>query len=182
MNKLRILQYNVQKSKRVIEPLLAEDQTRSYDIIAIQEPWRNPNQNRTYCPSASGFIPAYDDCERRSCFLVHKDLDKSTWSIEFPSPDIAVLNLRTNDHCIWIYSVYSEPPGSYTTTQYNTPITLLPNCLSRYREHIILGDFNLHHPMWCGVQNPTTHLAAGPLAQIITSYELSLATLKGAVT
>ena len=57
-----------------MEPLLAKDRTRLYDVIAIQEPWRNPNQNRTYYPTASSFIPAYDDYERRSCFLIYKDL------------------------------------------------------------------------------------------------------------
>jgi hypothetical protein len=35
MNSLRILQYNVRKSKRVIEPLLAEDQVALYNIITI---------------------------------------------------------------------------------------------------------------------------------------------------
>jgi hypothetical protein len=182
MNRLRILQYNVQKSKKVMEPLLAESRTQSYDIIVIQEPWRNPNQNCTYCPSASAFIPAYDDCKRRSCFLVHKGLDASTWSVEFPTPDLAVLNLNTSEYCMWIYSVYSEPPGSYTVTKYDTPITLLPDLLNRDGEHIILGDLNLHHPMWCGVRNPTAHLAAEPLAQLAASYRLLLATPKGAAT
>jgi hypothetical protein len=75
MNSLRILQYNVRKSKRVIEPLLAEDQVALYNIIAIQEPWKNPTANRTYCPSAADFTPAYDDYKRRACFLIHKRLD-----------------------------------------------------------------------------------------------------------
>jgi hypothetical protein len=38
MNRLQILQYNVRKSKKVIEPLLADPQTQSYDVIALQEP------------------------------------------------------------------------------------------------------------------------------------------------
>jgi endonuclease/exonuclease/phosphatase family metal-dependent hydrolase len=45
----------------------------------------------------------------------------------------------------------------------------------------VIGDFNLYHPMWCGVQNPTFHQAAEPLAQIMSLHELTLATPKGAV-
>ena len=42
-------------------PLLADARTKEYDILAIQEPWQNPFENRTYCPSLSGFVAAYDD-------------------------------------------------------------------------------------------------------------------------
>jgi hypothetical protein len=151
MNRLKILQYNVQKSKKVMEPLLADPRTRTYDIIAIQEPWKNPFQNRTYCLSQSGFIPIYDNPTCRSCFLVNKEVDSTAWIVEYPSPDLSVLHLRTEQSNIWIYNIYSEPPRGYHITEYNSPIPLLDELLQREGEHIILGDFNLHHPVWCGV-------------------------------
>ena len=77
MSRLSILQYNVRKSKKVMEPLLADSAVASYDIIAIQEPWKNPQMNRTYCPAAAGYYSAYDDIEQRCCFLVNKNLDIS---------------------------------------------------------------------------------------------------------
>lgn len=175
MSNLKILQYNVRKSKKVMEPLLADPRTRSYDIIALQEPWRNPNQNRTYCPGSSGFLPAYDDVERRSCFLVNREVDSTIWTVQFPSPDLSVLCLRTEQGNIWIYNVYSEPPGNYQNTEYSTPIPLLEDLLRRDGEHIVLGDFNLHHPTWCGIRNPTQHTAAESLLNILYPNGLSLA-------
>lgn len=40
--RLLILQYNVWNSKTITEALLADSKTREYSILAIQEPWRNP--------------------------------------------------------------------------------------------------------------------------------------------
>ena len=49
MKGLRILQYNVQKSKdKVLIPLFEDKRTTELDIIAIQEPWQNPFQPTTY--------------------------------------------------------------------------------------------------------------------------------------
>src|SRR5438046_41957 len=45
---LRILQYNVIKSKDIVmAPLLHDQQIIEYDLLAIQEPWRNPFDNST---------------------------------------------------------------------------------------------------------------------------------------
>lgn len=128
-----------------MEPLLADPQIQSYDVIALQEPWQNPLQNRTYCPGNSGFISAYDDQQRRCCFLINRRVDNAIWNVHFPSPDLAILNIRTADICIWIYNVYSEPPGGYNIVNYPSPIPLLQNYLQREGEHMVLGDFNLHH-------------------------------------
>ena len=43
---LSILQYNVQKSRAVMAPLLRDPAVLGLDIIAIQEPWRNPHQTQ----------------------------------------------------------------------------------------------------------------------------------------
>ena len=148
MNSLQILQYNVQKSKdKVMSPLLADSRIASYDLIALQEPWQNPHCNRTYCPSALGFMPAYDNRQRRSCFLINRRLDPTVWSVEYPSPDLTVLCLQVEDRTVWIYNIYSPPLGSYTTDHYDTSLTLLPDLLSRDGDHLLLGDFNLHHPL-----------------------------------
>lgn len=165
-----------------MEPMLADDQVGLYDIIALQEPWKNTLENRTYCPRASNFVPAYDDCKRRSCFLVNKNLDTTTWHAEFLGPDLAILNLRLKGTSIWIYNTYSQPPGGYGVTEYPTPIPRLAPLLEREGEHILLGDFNLHHPMWSGVRNPTIHIAAEPLAQLVALHNLSLALPRGEIT
>ena len=165
-----------------MSPLLADSRIASYDLIALQEPWQNPHCNRIYCPSASGFIPAYNNRQRRSCFLINRRLDPAAWSVEYPSPDLAVFCLQAEDRTVWIYNIYSPPPGSYSTVYYDTPIPLLQDLLARHGDHILLGDFNLHHPMWCSIRNPTAHKAADHLIDLILSYDLSLASPKGEVT
>jgi hypothetical protein len=75
---------------------------------------------------------------------------------------------------IWIYSLYSQPPGGYSIRDYNSPILLLENLIRQEGEHIILGDFNLHHPIWSGIQNPTIHEVVEPLVHLITSYDFAL--------
>lgn len=45
---LSILQYNVNKSRtRVTIPLFESDGIINYDILVIQEPWKNPFQATT---------------------------------------------------------------------------------------------------------------------------------------
>lgn len=57
---LSILQYNTQKSrKQVMMPLFDDPQTLLFDIIAIQEPWRNSELLTTYHPHKDQFHLAY---------------------------------------------------------------------------------------------------------------------------
>ncbi len=46
-----------------------------------------------------------------------------------------------------IHNLYSQPPGSLRTTDYNSPIPLLDAALAQPGEHLILGDFNLYYPL-----------------------------------
>jgi hypothetical protein len=59
---------------------------------------------------------------------------------------------------------------------------MLVNLLEQAGEHIVLGDFNLHHPLWCGVRNPAAHKAADQLIDILQIYELNLTLPRGSVT
>jgi hypothetical protein len=47
---------------------------------------------------------------------------------------------------------------------------------------MVLGDFNLHHPLWCGVRTPTLHLAAEPFLDTLQSYDLDLVSPQGIPT
>ena len=78
--------------------------------------------------------------------------------------------------------MYSQPLGGYNVINYPSPILLLDELLVREGEHIVLGDFNLHHPLWSGARNPTEHLAAEGFLQLLRSYDLSLALPQGSVT
>ena len=96
---LRILQYNVQKSRDVVMASLFQDsKILDYDILAIQEPWRNSFIATSYHPLKEHFQLTYlDNTETRVCFYIHKRIDPSTWSVSYVSKDIISLKL-TNRH------------------------------------------------------------------------------------
>ena len=53
---IRILQYNVNKLKnKVLAGLIEDPRRKDFDIIALQEPWRNIYDHAAYNPRASGF-------------------------------------------------------------------------------------------------------------------------------
>ena len=162
-------------------PLLADKATASYDILALQEPWQNPYKNATYYPSSLAFYVAYNNQERQSCFLINKNLNINSWDIDYSGPDVCSLRLQLPDIVLWIHNIYNQPPGSYSTTSSPSSLTLLPGLLAREGEHLVLGDFNLHHPLWSGPRNPAVHLAAEPLVEALLARNMELATPRGMI-
>ena len=72
-NTLFILQYNVRNDRvGTMIPLLADERTRSYDIIAIQESWRNPHAATSLSSHHSGFHLLYrSGADTRVCFYIN---------------------------------------------------------------------------------------------------------------
>ena len=122
----------------------------------FQEPWRNPFINTTYHPLKTHFqLTYFSDAETRVCFYIHKRLDPSTWSVSYISRDIIALTIRSSltGRRICILNVYNEV-GTDTVSVLTDSL----RSLHQYHETIVLGDFNLHHPLWS-----TTHRRAGPV-------------------
>ena len=151
---LRILQYNVNKSKdRVMIPLFKNPLTPAYDILAIQEPWRNPFQHTTNHWLAQHFELSYFPHKKtRVCFFINKRLALSSWSVTIHSIDFSTLKLKTNDdRIIHIHNVYNPCQTSGNLSRLGEIQKVLQE-FSRNIEHILLGDFNLHHPLWGGTE------------------------------
>lgn len=86
-NTLTILQYNVRKSRDIVmATLLRDPRIDSYDILAIQEPWRNPFSETTHHPAKNQFHLCYPDSGEpdpaRVCFFVNKRIDQSKWAFK----------------------------------------------------------------------------------------------------
>ena len=163
MSGLRLTQYNMHKSKkRVQTAFVAEAAKKGCEIIALQEPWQNTHMN-----GSSGFWPAYPkQFQSKACFLLRKTFPLSSWSVEYPAPNIASLTMQINNQTIHIHNVYSKPPGNYTHIDQNSPIFKLSELLKKPGEHVLLGDFNLHHPIWGGPQCLTRHNMADELLRM----------------
>ncbi|KAM3547744.1 hypothetical protein ARSEF4850_009829, partial [Beauveria asiatica] len=179
---LRILQYNVQKSKDIVlASLFSDSRVLEYDILAIQEPWRNPYIDTTYHPLKKHFRLTYlADSGTRVCFYIHRRLDPSTWAVSHISRDIVTFTIHNplTGTSVCIFNVYNEVTTDTLRTLANTL-----RAVDQHHEIIVMGDFNLRHPLWS-----TTHRSAetGPNAQdlliIIEDFELQLLTEPGMPT
>ena len=163
-------------------PLLESRQTQDFDILAIQEPWTNPFQPTTYNPANSQFYLAYPPEAGRACLYINKRLDLNSWQYTSASPDVSTVSLTLKGLTIHIHNLYSQPPGNYRNTTYKTPLTHLPELLQAPGEYIVLGDFNLHHPMWNGPQTVTQHEAADQLLDSVMQANLQLLLPPGSTT
>ena len=154
LDTLRILQYNVWKEKNsTMAPLLHSDVRNMVDIIAIQEPWKNPHHLSTYNPHDSGFHLAFAPTEHTQvCFFINKRIDLDTWEIDdHNNPNIATLTIHT--HCdptpiqLQIHNVYSASPTHQSSMDIPTIETLASQLQATQDDaHIVVEDFNLHHP------------------------------------
>jgi hypothetical protein len=100
---LSILQYNVMRSKDIVMATLLRDQNiLEYDILAIQEPWRNPFISTTYNPISDSFHLFFPqdsrDAPARMCFFINKRLDETTWKITERTRDVCTLTIKCLDH------------------------------------------------------------------------------------
>ena len=180
---LNILQYNTQKSREVMADAFNRHELYQYDVLAIQEPYRNPYQNATYHPAKDRFHLLYFDSENtRTCIFVNTRIDAGTWTVRYVNGDICILQLRTPDKGhLCVYNVYNEP-GAETRTQ---TLEILEQELAKEdsQNHLLLvGDFNLHHPRWSGIRTQRPSREASKLLTIPENYRLCQLTPRGTKT
>lgn len=181
----RTLQYNVNKSRlKVTAPLLQDSSIDIFDIIAIQEPWRNPLNGASYNPGDSGFylVDSREEGSRVCCY-VNKRISIDSWSETFHSKDLVTITLRVacGSRVIHIHNCYN-PPSQHSETEDLGTLAVLPQALSMPGEHILLGDFNLHHPLWGGPSYPHQHPLASTLLSQAREFGVSLALPPGTIT
>ena len=155
------------------------------DFICVQEPWINPYTGGTYCPRSSGYYPVIQSTSTRAraCLLVNQDIDPTTWDTLILEPDLVSIRLRTTEGpTINITSAYLEAP-----TRSQDPLSLsqqLQDLLGArpLEEHLITGDFNLHHPSWGGPACLRPDSQAQELLELTGSFNLTQALPIGTIT
>jgi hypothetical protein len=161
--------------------LFHDNDTSRYDILAIQEPWRNPFIATSYHPFRQHFQIIYlDHPKTRACLYVNRRIDPSTWSTSCISPDLVSIKLshHHSDKTIHIFNVYFEL-GTDTLSVLSSAL----RDLGPQDEAIVVGDFNLHHPLWSAI-----HQRASPgsditqFLTIIEDFQLHLLTVPGTPT
>ena len=185
MNMLKLLQYNVQKSRiGVMIPLIEGNE--QYDIIALQEPWLNPQLQATYCPTSCPYTAVFPRTGRaRTCFLVNKAILVSLWT-QNPAHltlDYCRITLQLPIGPLTIHNIYSPTPLTLYTTEWESPIdSMLEIVHSSAREHLIVGDFNLHHLKWGGDLVEQAHAGAARVVEALETGSLKLLSVPGEPT
>lgn len=133
-------------------PLFEDQRVQDVDILAIQEPWRNPVQATTYHPLKRFFGLVFEDRSNntRVCFFVNKRLALSEWSFTHHTPDLCTLHLKIAElRKIHIHNVYN-PCSSGGDDLSNGSIPNLMKAIQYFPddELLAMGDFNLHHSAW----------------------------------
>jgi hypothetical protein len=182
MSTLRVLQYNVQKSKNGVMIPVLEGQHAPYDVIAFQEPWLNPGVNTTYCPRSCQYnlvFPQHD--QARTCLYINKQIPLTRWHAG-QEPDYCWVRIDFDSGPITIHCVYSETPEAYNTMEWNTPIPRVLNAVQDQGRHLVIGDFNLHHPLWGGPGVSRSHAGAEQVVYYIQTGQLDLLLELGTTT
>ena len=176
---LTILQYNTNKSRdRTQIPFLDNLNPRQHHIVAIQEPAMSPN-TRTTCKSRGYHLLVMPNPLARVCFYVSKALPVQAWQEEHISLDLRTLTIRINHTTLHVHNIYNPNPSDRTQA---SPLPQLPALLQRRGEHILLGDFNLHHAWWAGSPYITQDREADTLINIVQAANLDLALPAGTTT
>ena len=158
---LKILHFNVRRKEAVMAPLLEDDRIKNIDVLAIQEPVRNRANNTSYNPSSSRFHLAHcGDIEARTCLYINKRMDPDTWEARFEGLDFSSLRIQVKGTLLRIHNVYNPSPVSMTSRESPSTLPTLAGALNEEGEHIAVGDFNLHHPLWNNTGRFTYHAEA----------------------
>ncbi|KAI0617491.1 hypothetical protein TUN199_10522, partial [Pyrenophora tritici-repentis] len=121
-NTLSILQYSIRNSRDIVmATLLRDPQIHEYNILAIQEPWRNPYTATTHHPAKDIFhlcYPAAADEEgpARVCFFVNKRIDHNRWHFKEHSRDICSLVIEPSrdqqeQQSVAVHNIYNAVGG-----------------------------------------------------------------------
>lgn len=194
LSTLRVLQYNVGKGKRH-GTLLQDPHTWDFDILAIQEPAvLQRNDSYTSYNTQRGFfhLEFQDSAATRVAFHVNKRIPVESWEVSFINTDLSLLTLHTTSGgtpvVLHIFNVYNPSPASTSSQAGVSTIPQLDEALQElltagHSQHImVLGDFNLHHPMWGGPHVLGTHAQASTLIETTLKHGLELANTPGTIT
>ncbi len=145
-------------------PLLADCHIFEFSVLAVQEPWQNPSIPTTRNPSNSAFhLHCPPSAEASVYYFVNKSLNSSSYTTCFPSAmygNLRLISFIQSMRDVMIHNVYRRQnlsPISMETRPPDGPLLLDAHerfshvsaaISNNSADHVMLGDFNIHHPNW----------------------------------
>lgn len=178
---LRILSLNCNRSPNVILSLMNNLPPQKCDILCLQE---IPIDYRTRVAFSSPhwnpiLPPITVDSRPRVAILVNKNIPTEAFSqIPIHSSDIVTIHITgTNTN---IASIYNPPVSDSTITQ----LIELLDSIDPGVENLIIGDFNKHHALWSGEENPDRNEQSktDTMFDMMATYGLEVMTTPGTKT
>jgi len=177
-NILPIVQYNVNRQQACMDDLFRKLRPDRHLIIAIQEPFSYARIRGTKrYPNYHLLIP---DGHFRTCFYVSKQLPVNRWKFKSTSGDCCSIILDTQSP-ISVHNVYN-PVQPTPRSMVEGTLALLPQLLSEPGEHVVVGDFNLHHPRWGGQGCVSQDAAADIFIRLTDRFNLEYTLEPGTIT
>ena len=112
---------------------------------------------------------------------MNKCIPRSQISEIYKDTDLISLRMSTTKEDIYIHNLYIEPT-THSTRDLPPILSILRELIKKKGRHIILGDFNLHHPLWNSPTYDKHHYIADELLDIVSEIGAILYTPKGLVT
>lgn len=116
---------------------------------------------------------------------INKGLLTGGWTETFHSRDVCTISMRIAGEggiTINIHNVYNPPPATHNDEGEIDAVRILAQALRMPGEHIVVGDFNLHHPRWCGTTYAYQHRGADQVLQLMREAGVELALPQGTIT
>ena len=177
---LKVIQYNAGRSSPNQHSILQQALEERTDIICLQEPFtyknnRNDKNNpfltlqhsafTCYFPLSKNTRPRVTIYIRKATgILVVERLDLTT------DTDLQILQVVVEGQPLYIVNLYNEKPltpSTPTPTLTPTPTTvsrlLALDSLESISPLLLVGDFNLHHPLWNAAVTETAKIQKASL-------------------
>jgi hypothetical protein len=122
------------------------------------------------------------DKDSRFLTYVNKRISIDSWSEVSYLPDAQLITLCLGATQINIHNIYSPPPASHTDNSKISALTVLLHALRMPGEHVVVGDFNLYHPLWGGPVYPHQHTMADLLTNTMRTIGVELTLPQGIIT
>ena len=172
---IKILQYNLHRSREITDSVLNHPDSEQFAIIAAQEQHNyldtgTPLTHQSWIliqPSIQNGTPP-----RSAIYINKRHIPQArVTQIQIPIPDVTAISIgnRMHDKPTLVINIYN-PKDAEIITALEQHLHDIP--ASDYDNIIILGDFNLHHPLWNPPGYDTQDHLAETLLELMTDLDL----------